>query len=360
MNIGSRQIGPGHPPYVIAEVGVNHDGSPGRARELIELAAQAGADAVKLQLFRTDQLLSRAARPAVYQAAAGEHDPVAMLRRLELSIDQMAPLVERAHALGLHAIVTIFSVPLVREAERLPWDAYKTASPDIIHRPLLESLAATGRPMIVSTGAAEASEVERAVGWLRACWGRMAILQCVSAYPTEPRDAAIGGVSALRGIAGFPGPIGYSDHTPQADTGGLAATIGAEILEKHLTYDRAAPGPDHAASLGPAEFRAYAAMARDEGAMRASASGRVPLSDDPRYGPIRKRVLDCERDVRRVSRQSVTTTRPLPAGHVLGESDLTIKRPGTGIEPWRLTELIGRRVARGVDANMPVMEGDLA
>jgi len=165
--IGTRNIG-GHyrapaptPPYIIAEIGVNHDGSADRALELVDAAAWAGADAVKLQLFRADLLMSRAARLAEYQRAAGEADPIDMLRRLELSFDEMERIGARAHENGLHAIVSVFSVELVPEAERLPWDAYKTASPDIIHKPLLDALAATRRPLIVSAYQAGAAPMRQ-------------------------------------------------------------------------------------------------------------------------------------------------------------------------------------------------------
>jgi sialic acid synthase SpsE len=176
MRIGTNEVG--ESVSIIAEIGVNHDGSVERALDLVESAARAGADAVKMQLFETDRLLSAAARLAAYQKSSGESDPMAMLRRLELGTDQMAPIVERAHALGLDAIVSIFSVELVAEADRLPWDAFKSASPDIINRPLLVAMAATGRPMIVSTGTATANEVRRAVRWLESANDRLALLQC--------------------------------------------------------------------------------------------------------------------------------------------------------------------------------------
>ena len=351
MRIGDREIGLGHPPYIIAEIGVNHDGSAERALALVDAAAHAGADAVKLQFFRADLLMSRAAGLASYQRQAGEADPLSMLRRLELGIDAVASVVDRAHTLGMHAIVTVFSVDLVAEAERLPWDAYKSASPDVVNRPLLETMSATGRPLIVSTGACEAGEVERAIGWLAGARDRLALLQCVSCYPTSNEDAAIGAMGVLRRL--FDGPVGYSDHTTGEDTGALAASLGACILEKHLTYDRAARGPDHAASLDPAGFARYAEAARSHGRME------FP-PDDPRIGPPEKRVLACEQDVRRVSRQSVTTRRALEAGHALTPDDLTIKRPGTGLEPWRLGGVVGRRLARGVRADAPLVADDLA
>ncbi len=373
MQIGSRLIGLEHPPYVIAELGVNHDGSPERAIELTDAAANAGADAIKLQLFKADLLMSKAAKLAAYQRAAGESDPVEMLRRLELSIEQMAPVVERAHARGIHAIVTVFSTELVGVAERLPWDAYKTASPDIIHRPLLEALMATGRPMIVSTGASTLEEVERAVEWLRPAHGRLAVLQCVSSYPTPWSQAAFGGVMALARI--FDGPVGYSDHTDSAAGGAWAVLAGATVLEKHLTYDRRASGPDHAASLTPGELRTYVESARRQFEVVRGLKGderwtRPLLADDPEglrgvkvrelLGPVEKVVLDIERDVRAVSRQSLTTTSDLPAGHTLTRADITFKRPGTGIPPFELVKTLGRRLARRVEAGMTICDSDLA
>src|SRR5690606_29955970 len=142
------------------------------------------------------------------------------------------------------------------------WDAYKFASPDVINLPLLGAVAGAGRPLLVSTGAATLDEATRAHGWLRKMRAadRCAFLQCVSSYPARDDDASLGGVGAL--LDALPGPLGYSDHTPGVDTGALAVCAGATILEKHLTYDRAARGPDHAASLDPTQFAEYVRLAR--------------------------------------------------------------------------------------------------
>ena len=347
MHIGKgteqRAIGDDTETYVIAEIGVNHDGSVARALELTDAAAEAGADAVKLQLFATDLLMGKAAKLAAYQASAGETDPLAMLRRLELSLADMAMVVERAHRLGIHAIVTVFSAELVTEAETLPWDAYKSASPDIIHRPLLEAMAGTGRPMIVSTGASTMDEVLRAAAWLEAARDRLAFLQCVSSYPAP--EAALEGIAAIARATGL--PVGYSDHTPGVAAGAQAVEHGACVLEKHLTYDTQAAGPDHAASLEPEAFAEYV--------LRAKAATRgVPTTAGE------KRLLDCEQNVRAVSRQSLTTRRSLLAGHVLAAGDLTIKRPGTGIEPWRLEEVVGQRLVRDVGGDVLLAPSDIA
>lgn len=344
MRIGDREIGPNHPPYVIAEIGVNHDGSVERALALARMARDAGADAVKLQLFKTDLLLSRSAKLAAYQESAGETDPIGMLRRLELSVEQMTPVVGVIHELRLHAIVTVFSVELVGEARGLGWDAYKTASPDIINRPLLDEIATTGGPMIVSTGASTLAEVERAVGWLKRAGERVALLQCVSCYPTPIEHASLGGIAAIGEV--FAGPVGYSDHTAGVETGAMAVAAGACVLEKHLTYDRSAAGPDHAASLDVDGFGRYVELAR---------SG---VRADDSLEPL-KRVLDIERDVRSVSRQSLIPRHSFPAGHVLTRDDLTIKRPGIGLEPCELEGVVGRALARDVEADVPLTRGDL-
>lgn len=408
VKIGSRQIGAGQPVYIIAELGVNHDGSAARAMELVEMARGAGADAVKLQYFETDRLMSRSAKLAAYQKAAGETDPVAMLRRLELRIEDMGPIVERAHGLGMHAIVTVFSTELVESAERLEWDAYKTASPDIVHRPLLERLCATERPLIVSTGASTMEEVERAVGWIGACGARerTGVLQCVSSYPTSLEQAALGGIEAIRGAVG--GVVGYSDHTADVRTGAWSVAWGAEVLEKHLTYDRGAAGPDHAASLDPAMFKDYCRAVRDafvvmnpgSGAAQTEGGRRVvdanarlraelePIADaimwsqrmwarllgrsEPGYErrmreamaraeeAKRKDVLAIEEDVRRVSRQSVVALRGLTAGEVIGAGDVTIKRPGTGFLPFEMGSVVGKRVVRAVEADTVIGREDVA
>jgi N,N'-diacetyllegionaminate synthase len=341
MNIGERQIGPDHPPYIIAEIGVNHDGSVERAIELVDAAARAGADAIKLQLFETDRLLSRAAKLAAYQRRSGADDPFDLLRRVELPAQQMRPIVERAHRGGVQAMVSIFSVELVPEADALPFDAFKTASTDIINRPLIESMRGTGRPLFVSTGAATLEEVRDAASWLEG--HPYVFLHCVSSYPTPDDDAALGGRIAMLDVS--PRAIGYSDHTRSVDTGALAVAGGARVLEKHLTYDRGAAGPDHAASLDPDGFAEYVRLAHRAFRM---------------VGPIEKCVTDAERDVRCVSRQSLTTTRDLSAGQVIERSDLTIKRPGTGISPACLEHVLGQRLARTVEADMPLTEDALA
>lgn len=343
MRIGDRRIGDGV--YVIAEIGVNHDGDVERAILLTSAAAEAGADAIKLQYFRARDLLSSDAALATYQRDAGETDAISMLERLELSLDEMRRVIEHAHARGIHAIVTPFSCEHLPEVSTLAWDAMKAASPDVINKPLLDAIAQTGPPMIVSTGAADAHEVKRAAGWLADHRDRLAFLHCVSSYPTPPAEASIAACRALAALTGC--PVGYSDHTAGVFAGGLAvAAAGAVLLEKHLTDDRSRSGPDHAASLEPGDMADYVRRARAGSVEGVNAATLASM-----LGDGEKRPLDVERDVRRLSRQSLVAARPITRGQAIQRADLSIRRPGLGMEPWRMDELIGRRTAVAIPAD---------
>ena len=326
---------------VIAEIGVNHDGSVDKALSLINSASAAGADAVKFQYFHADRLLSAEAVLANYQR--GERDPRSMLRRLELGLDELLDCREEAEVEGLGFIVTPFSVEDARELAELKVDAVKIASPDAVNLPLLEAAAELGRPMFISTGTCHPEELEPAAGLLRGHAPGGCLMQCVSCYPTPDPKAALGGVAALR--ERFELPVGYSDHTAEVVTGALAVAAGACVLEKHFTYNRGATGPDHAASLDGVLFTHYVDLARKAAQM---------------VGPLRKSVLDVEADVHKVSRQSLCAARDLPVGHPLAPGDLVIKRPGLGIPAARMSEVMGRRLARAVPADHLIRESDLA
>jgi len=344
IQIAERRIGDGCEPYIIAEIGVNHDGDVNRAIALTDLAARVGADAIKLQFFQADLLMTPAAQLATYQSHAGETDAVEMLRRLALNTKALAAVVDHAHDRGLHAIVTVFSLDLVQEACSLAWDAFKTASPDLVHQPLLEAISNDGRPLIVSTGASTMGEVFRALKWIYHAHDRTALLQCVSAYPAP--EAALGGIAALHNQTGL--VIGYSDHTDSVETGASAVLTGAHILERHITDDRTRPGPDHAASLNGDQFAKYVELCRSA----KNKTGRI--------NPIgAKMVLPCERDVRQVSRQSIVARRTIEVGEELNLEHLTFKRPGTGLEPWQLPMVIGKTARNEIAADALIDFKDL-
>lgn len=327
--------------WIMAEIGVNHDGDPERAKDLVQAAARAGADAVKFQIFSADRLLSQDAELASYQQgqAASAHE---LLKGLELSPADFQPIRKLARQLGLAFVLTPFSPEDTTALAELEVDAVKIASPDAVNPLLLRAAVKLERPMIVSTGTCDLHELEPVVALLRAHAPGGALLHCVSAYPTPLEEAALGGIGALRDR--FELPVGYSDHTRQTFTGAWAVAAGACVLEKHLTWDISAAGPDHAASLNPQELADYVALVRQvEGAL----------------GPRLKTVSPREADVRRVSRQSLCVRVDLPQGHRLREEDLTARRPGTGVPAAQIERVVGRTLRRELAAGALLQPDDL-
>jgi N,N'-diacetyllegionaminate synthase len=342
ITIDGRVLRSGQKPWVIAEMGVNHDGSLQRAMEIVAIAAACGADAVKLQIFRANTLMHVSANFAGYQKKNVDAEtPVEMLRKYELSSDEIRRIVQRIRELKMTPLATPFSPGDVETIESLRLPAIKIASPDLVNLPLLELAARTGKPLLVSTGAATMEEVEAAVGWLRKWHSQFALLHCVSAYPTPGEQANLCWIEELS--RRFDCPVGYSDHTSSYITGALSVALGASILEKHLTFDRGARGPDHAASADERQFERYVKLAREA---------------QPFRGEPGKHVLDIEQDVREVSRQSLVLRRSIFAGNTLKADDLTVQRPGTGLPAAQITQAVGRRIARHATAGS-MLEWDM-
>jgi N,N'-diacetyllegionaminate synthase len=332
FSIDGRAVGSGHPVFVIAEIGVNHDGSLRLAKELVELAAACGADAVKLQIFTAANLMHSSSQFAEYQQTrVNDADPAAMLRRYELAPAEIAELVGLIRKRNLMPIATPFSPADVETISELNLPAVKIASPDLVNRPLLSVVSRLGVPMIVSTGAATMDEVITTANWFSDWRQSFALLHCVSSYPTPVADTNLCWIGEL--ASRFNVPVGFSDHTTNEIAGALAVAHGATIVEKHFTYDRNAAGPDHSASADPEQFAKYVKLIRQAEALRGSPG---------------KRVLPVEEDVRRVSRQSLVIARDLSPGDVIGENDLTVQRPGLGISAAEVQSAVGRKVLRAV------------
>ena len=303
---------------------------------LVEAAWLAGADAVKLQLFKASRLMHPSAKLAAYQRAAGATDPAAMLAAYELDAAAVARVVEATRAAGMVPLATPFSPEDVTEIAAMRLPAVKLASPDLVNPLLTDAAAELRLPMLLSTGAATLEEVDWAVDRLRARSANFALLHCVSAYPTPTAAAQIGCVGGLAKRYGC--VAGYSDHTQDLGGGAVAVTAGARVVEKHLTHDRHASGPDHSASADPKQFREYVRRLR---------------AAEEMLGDGRKRLQDLEQDVRRVSRQSLVLRRPLAPGEALRRDHLTCQRPGTGIPARQLDDVIGLVARRGIP------EGDM-
>ena len=334
LEIGNRILGRGKPALMIAELGVNHDGSVTRAIELVNTAANCGADAVKLQIFRANALMHSSSSFAEYQKERVQAEsPMEMLRRYELSNADIRRVVQRVRELNMVPLATPFSPADIESVAALRLPAIKIASPDLVNRPLLEAAAALGKPLLISTGAATMDEVATTVEWLRGWNCQFALLHCISAYPTPNDRANLCWIEELS--RRFQSPVGYSDHTTHAFGGAFAVAAGACVIEKHLTYDQAAKGPDHAASADQPQFERYVKRVR-EAELLCGAPGKV--------------VLPIEEDVRRVSRQSLVVRRSLEPGATLKKEDLTVQRPGTGLPAALIAQAIGRKIIRPIAA----------
>lgn len=327
VRIGQRLVGDKQRVLVIAEAGVNHNGSRGEALRLVDVAADAGADVVKFQVFRASELVTRHAATAAYQQQAGASSQRALLQALELTASDFREIAQRCRQRGLLFLATPFGPADVDLLLELEVEAIKIASTDVNNVILLRRVVATGLPLIVSTGAAREDEIAVAVARLKewGAWQRLILLHCVSSYPAPLECANLRAIASLRKCAGV--PVGFSDHTDSTVIAGLAVAAGACVLEKHFTRDRAARGPDHAMSLDPQGLAAYVRSAR---------AAEVALGDG-RLG-----MTAIEEDVRHAARKSLVAAQHIAAGTVVTADMLTVKRPGGGVSPEALDDLVGR------------------
>lgn len=341
MQIGPHTVGAGHPCFVIAEAGVNHNGSPELAHELVEAAAAAGAHAVKFQTFSAARLASPNAVKAGYQIAntgAAEESQLEMLRKLELADDTFAALSEHCRKLGILFLSTPFDEEAADFLDRLGMPAFKSPSGEITNLPYQRHLARKGKPMLVSTGMASLGEIDRALEAIeKAGAPPVALLQCTSNYPAPPEQVNLRAMPALS--QAFDLPVGYSDHTMGVEVALAAVALGATVLEKHFTLDRTMPGPDHLASLEPEELtRMIAGIRTVEAAL----------------GARRKRPGRAELEVARVARKSLVVVEDLAPGTVLEPRHLRIMRPGTGLAPEYLDFVLGLKTSGPIAAGTPL------
>ena len=345
--LGERLLGDGAPCVTIAEIGSNHDGSLERALALVDAAAAAGADAVKFQSFRAATLLTprRALPDGTWRANEG----YPTIERLEVPVEWHAPLRDRARARGVLFLSTPFDEERAALLAALGVPAFKLASGDLTHAPLLRRIGAYGRPVLLSTGLATADEIGAALDALAEGAGAAArrppvvLLHCVSLYPLRPGDANLRALDALR--VRFGCPVGWSDHSPGHTLAVGAVALGACVVEKHFTDDRRRPGPDHSFAMEPDEWRAMVTAIREI---------EVALGDGD------KRPRRDEEPERLWARRSLHVARPLAAGATLEMRDLKIVRPADGLPPIALGDVVGRRVRRALEVDQPLLAEDCA
>lgn len=339
FSIGHREIGPGSPTYVIAEAGANHNRELATARRLVEAAAASGADAVKFQTYTAEGLYSKHTPSMAYLedgGLLGDSGSVwQLIKDIEIPWEWHAELAALAGDLGLHFLSTPFEERAVDLLEDVGVPAYKIASYEITHLPLIERCASTGKPLILSTGMASLGDIERALDTAQEAGGtQIALLHCAISYPPSFQDLNLRAIQSL-GTA-FRVPVGWSDHTMGHTADVVAVSLGATLVEKHFTLSRNQTGPDHPFALEPNELTAMVTAIREAEAA---------------LGSSVKRVTPAEQEMYRLGRRSLVAARSLEPGHCIRVDDVAVKRPGFGIPVHELDVVVGMRTARSVEAD---------
>jgi pseudaminic acid synthase len=338
--IGARLVGPGQPVYIVAELSANHGGDPERARALVHAAKEAGADAVKVQTYTADTLTIACDAPCFRIAGGTPWDGRTLhelYREAAMPWDWQPGLRAAAAEAGLDFFSTPFDETAVAFLERLGVPAFKVASFELVDLPLIRRIAGTGKPMLLSTGMAEAAEIAEGLAAARAGGARdLVLLKCTSAYPARPEEMHLRTIPDM--LERFGVPVGLSDHTLGLAVPVAAVALGACIVEKHLTLSRQAPGPDAAFSLEPAEFRAMAEAVRTA----ERALGRPEYSVGEREAQSR------------IFRRSLFVVHAVKAGERFSAQNVRSIRPGYGLHPRHYEEILGKRAARDIEPGTPL------
>jgi N-acetylneuraminate synthase/N,N'-diacetyllegionaminate synthase len=346
LDLDGRTIGPGAPCFVAAEVGLNHNGDLELAHRSIDAAADAGADAVKFQNFRTEDFVSD--REVTYEyVSQGETVVEAqydMFKRYELPESAWVELKRHCDDRGVVFFSTPTSEAGIDQLVRIGAPLLKNGSDYLVHLPMVRAMARTGIPTILSTGMSTLAEVDDAVRAFRGAGGSdLLLLHCTSSYPTPPEDVTLRRIPAL--AAAFDVPVGLSDHSWGSLAAAGSVALGSCFVEKHFTLDKGLPGPDHRFSADPAELAELVRAVRAVEAML----GTSAIAPTP-----------SEADGRRDFRLSCAAARPLAAGTVLADGDLAFLRPGTGLPPAAADWVVGRTLARPVPAGHALEPADFA
>lgn len=347
FTLAGRRIGPGEPAYCIAEVGINHNGDLSLAKRMIEVAKDIGADAVKFQTFHAEEFCGNPGQMFTYksQGRTVTEPMLEMFRRYEFTNTEWREIKRHSDNIG----ITFFSTPQnysdLELLQEIGVPAIKVGSDDFINVPLLRSYAKSGLPLILSCGMSDLAEVYRSLDCVGAFDGYpAALLLCTSQYPTPPEDVNLRKLQTLR--ASFPGiPIGFSDHTLGPLASSLAAALGACIFERHFTIDQGLPGPDHWFSDEPNQLREWVTGIRQAQMMLGS-----PLV----------RPTPAELEMRVLARRSVVALRDIPSGEKLSSQNIGVRRPGGGLPPEMLPELIGLRAGRRIVLGSKLTLWDIA
>lgn len=345
IKIGGRKVGLNAPCFIVAEIGVNHNGDIELAKKMISEAKSCGADAVKFQTFTADQLVTRETPKVKYQenTTSNQESHYDMIKKFELSKDDHVILKKYCELIGIDFISTPYDVESAKFLNEIGLAVFKTASADIVDLPLHHYLATTDKPVIVATGMATMEEIETIVGiYNNAGNPSLVLLHCVSNYPCSNESLNLLVIKTL--YAAFGKVVGFSDHTTGMMAAVMAVTLGAKIIEKHFTLDKTLPGPDHKASATPDEFcDLVVAIRQAEAALGSSV----------------KQCQDEEKQMALVSRKSVVLKIAVQAGERLTMEHLVLKRPGTGLMAKEYPNILGKITRRDLPPNHLLQWNDL-
>jgi len=342
IQIGDRLIGEGHPTYIIAEIGVNHNGIPQLAFELIDIAVDAGADAVKFQKRNLNTLYPKKYLDNVNAGEKSLRYLLPILQKVELPESTYQEIVKYCKKKGITFLCSPFDKESADFLETLEVPAFKVASADLTNLPLIDHLVKKKKPLILSTGMSRPDEVDFTVKFLKERNVQFALLHCNSTYPAAFEDINLRYMDQLRK---YDVPVGYSGHERGIAVSMVAAALGANILERHITLDRAMDGPDHAASLEPQGFKK---MVRDIHLVT------LALGTGEEKFFSRGEILN-----RESLAKSLVAARQIEPGEIITDEMITVKGPGLGLSPQRYPELLGRRAERVVEGDEPFIESDL-
>ena len=318
---------------IIAEAGVNHNGSIDMAKQLIDAAAVAGVDYVKFQTFKAEKLVTKDAKQAEYQQRnAADDSQYTMLKKLELTSKQHEELITYCMQKGVRFLSTAFDLESIEYLHSVNLGLWKIPSGEITNYPYLKKIVLYGEPIIMSTGMCSMDDVERAIHVLLKnglTKEQITLLHCNTEYPTPMQDVNLCAMLQMKEKFGV--RVGYSDHTKGIEVPIAAVALGAEVIEKHFTLDRNLPGPDHKASLEPNELKAMVDAIRNI---------------EQALGNGQKQVSKSEEKNMAIARKSIVAAKDIKKGELLTENNLTTKRPGTGISPMRWEEVIGTKAIR--------------
>lgn len=320
---------------IIAEAGVNHNGSLDLAKKLVDKAVDAGVDYIKFQTFKAEKLVTKAAKQAEYQQKniGKEGDSqYQMLKKLELSTEERQILIDYCNKLGIKFFSTAFDFDSIDYLHSLNLGLWKIPSGEVTNYPFLKHVAKYNEKTILSTGMCDMKDVHAAVNALYKnglSKENLIMLHCNTEYPTPFEDVNLKAMDALRNEFGV--AVGYSDHTRGIEVPIAAVALGATVIEKHFTLDRNMPGPDHKASLEPDELKAMVSAIRNI---------------EKALGSSEKKVSDSERKNIAIARKSIVAATNIKKGEIFTEENITVKRPGTGISPMRWEEILGTMAAR--------------